>query len=110
MRNLLMLLFAGIFVSMSALVVWAVNDRSLWEAGRSLAGDPWFWLTLGDAYLGFVIVYVWICYKERRFIQRGLWLVLIMTLGNLAVSVYLLRELWKMGPEVDMRRLLLRAE
>ena len=110
MRNLLLLLFAGIFVLMMSLVVWAVNDRSLWEAGRGLAADPWFWLTLGDAYMGFVIIYVWICYKERRLLQRGLWLVLIMTLGNLAISIYLLREVWKMGPQGDMRRLLLRAE
>tara|TARA_B100001123_G_scaffold260309_1_gene290063 strand:- start:10 stop:342 length:333 start_codon:yes stop_codon:yes gene_type:complete len=110
MRNLLMLLFAGIFVLMIALIVWAVNDRSLWEAGRGLAADPWFWLTLGDAYMGFVIIYVWICYKERGFIRRGLWLVLIMTLGNLAVSVYLLHQLWKLGPQGDMRRLLLRVE
>ena len=44
--------------------------------------------------MGVVTIYVWIFYKERRFIQRGRWLILVMALGNLAVSVVEVLVCW----------------
>jgi hypothetical protein len=63
---------------------------------RSLMGDVWFQVTLLDAYLGFLIVYVWIAWKERTLLRQSVWFVLVMSFGNMAVSVYVLLQLSKL--------------
>ncbi|MDG1895148.1 MAG: DUF1475 family protein [Fuerstiella sp.] len=71
--------------------------RASWERGvfdnRSLMEDVWFQVTLLDAYLGFLTVYVWIAWKERTALRRSLWFVLVMSFGNMAVSLYVLLQL-----------------
>jgi predicted permease len=46
-----------------------------------------------DAYFGFLTFYVWVFYKETRWLPRLLWLVAIMLLGNMAMSSYVLVQL-----------------
>ena len=60
--------------------------------------DPWFRATLVDAYCGFLTFFVWVAYNEHTMWRRGLWFVLIMTLGNIAMSVYVLIQLTKRRP------------
>ena len=68
-------------------------DRSLWTAGGQLITDRWFQATLADAYFGFVTFYVWVAYKESGWGKRFLWFCLIMALGNIAMSIYMIKEL-----------------
>ena len=62
--------------------------------GTQLTSDPWFLATLADAYFGFLTFYVWVAYKEHSVWRKLLWFVLIMVLGNIAISVYVLIQLW----------------
>lgn len=55
--------------------------------------------TLYDAYGGFLTFYLWVAYKERVAWSRALWFVLVMGLGNVAMSAYMLKELFKVKPE-----------
>ena len=83
-------------------------NRSVLQAGRGLWPDPWFVATLADAYIGFVIFYVWVAYKERTVPARILWFLFIMGLGNLAAAFYVLLQLRKLGPGESWEKLLLR--
>lgn len=99
MKRLLQVLFGAIFAAMIVVTVQAGQAQSLWEAWPSYAANPWAVATLWDAYCGFVTFFVWVCYKERAFLWRAVWFVLIMGLGNIAMSLYVLIQLQKLGKE-----------
>lgn len=96
-RSLLMILFALSFATILAFTIQATLHRSVFDNARLLE-DPWFRATLADAYLGFLTFYVWVAWKEPTPIRRAVWFVLVMTLGNLAMSAYVVWQLWKLKP------------
>lgn len=108
MINMLKVFFALILLSMLAVTTVASLDRSVFEAGADLWSDPWFKATLADAYFGFLAVYVWIAYKERTWPRKIVWFVLLMLLGNIAIAVYLLIQLFRLPSDATMEDLLLR--
>lgn len=103
----LKLMFAAILAAMLAVTTWASLDRSVLEAGNLLR-DPWGVATLMDAYLGFLTFYAWVAYKERTLARRVAWFVLVMGLGNIAMSVYVLIQLFRLPPGATFETLLLR--
>ncbi len=107
-RTALILLFSAILVGMLAITTYATIDRSIFNVGPVLTSDPWFHATLVDAYCGFVTFYVWVAYKEKTFLKRLLWFVLIMTLGNIAMSIYVLIQLGQTGRLGGIESILLR--
>ena len=68
--------------------------------------NTWAVATLYDAYCGFLTFYVWVAYKERAGWARGLWFVLVMGLGNVAMAAYVLKELFKLKPEEPVWKVL----
>jgi hypothetical protein len=104
----LKILFSLILLSMLAVTTVASLDRGVFEASADLWADPWFKATLADAYFGFLAVYVWIAYKEAGWGRRVLWFVLLMLLGNIAIAIYLLIQLFRLPPRATMEDLLLR--
>ncbi len=80
-------LFGGILVALLAVTTYASLDRSVFDVGPQLTSDPWFHATLADAYFGFLTFYVWVAYQESGLWRKLPWFVLIMTLGNIAMSV-----------------------
>lgn len=71
-------------------------EMPIWKAFDTFADNPWAVATLWDAYFGFLTFYVWVAWKEKRMNQRVLWFVLIMGLGNITMSLYVLRELYRL--------------
>jgi len=96
MTAFLKALFAAIFIWMSVFTIRTSLTMSLWAAWDSYAANPWAVATLWDAYSGFTIFFCWVCYKEREWGARLLWFVLIMGLGNIATSLYLLIQLFRL--------------
>lgn len=107
MRITLTILFSLILVAMLAVTTYASLDRNVFDVGSQLTSDPWFQATLADAYFGFLTFYVWVAYKEAGLWRKVLWFVLIMTLGNIAMSVYMLVQLAKMKSDDSLSDLLL---
>lgn len=107
MRSLLLILFSAIFVCMGVVLVQSSLKMGLLEALPSYSANPWAMATLWDAYCGFVIFYVWVAWRERGWGRRVLWFVLIMGLGNLASSGYLVWRVWRLEPGEGVRSLLL---
>ena len=105
-RMTLILFFGGVLVAMLAVTSYASFDRSILNVGPPLTSDPWFHATLADAYFGFLTFYLWVAYKETGFWRKAVWFVLIMTLGNIAMSIYMLIQLAKWKPDDPLRHLL----
>ena len=108
MKTALKLLFGGIFVWMVVMTIRTSLQVSLWSSLDSFAGNPWAVATLWDAYFGFITFWVWVAYKERTVWARALWLVLILALGNIAMSFYVLIQLFRLKPEQSVEAVLQR--
>ncbi|HEY6123496.1 MAG TPA: DUF1475 family protein [Steroidobacteraceae bacterium] len=104
----LQILFTFILLSLTAYNLWVSAQQPVWEWG-GLTTSPdnlWTIATLIDAYYGFITFYVWVLWKETRALPRVSWFVAIMLLGNIAMSVYVLRQLARLGPSDSMGTLL----
>ncbi len=96
MKLFLKLLFSFIFVWMVFATVRSSMQVSLWDSWRGYSANPWAVATLYDAYAGFITFFMWVVYKEGSVGGRILWFLLIMCLGNIAMSAYVLRELFRL--------------
>ena len=92
MRAFLIALFSAIFVVMIGVTLWAASHSSLLDPAVRAAytAQPWAIATLFDAYCGFITFFVWVAFRERGLGVKILWLVLILLLGNIAMSLYVL--------------------
>jgi uncharacterized protein DUF1475 len=108
MKTALKILFAAIFIWMIALTIRTSLAVSLWSARDSFAGNPWAVATLYDAYFGFITFWLWVAYKETSVWSRVLWLVLILGLGNIAMSLYVLIQLFRLQPDQPVEAVLRR--
>ena len=108
MKTALKFLFATIFLWMTVLTIRTSLAVSLWSAWDSFAANPWAVATLYDAYFGFITFWVWVAYKENTLLSRLLWLMLILGLGNIAMSLYVLIQLVRLKPDQPVEALLRR--
>ena len=99
-------LFLVILVAMIAGTVWASLEEGVFDGGPHVLRYRWGWMTLADAYFGFITFYVWVLWKETRTGPRVAWFAAIMLLGNIAMSGYLLRQLARLAPSDPMSTLL----
>jgi hypothetical protein len=107
-RAALRLLFGTILVTMIGVTTWATMRQPVWQwGGLTQAPDNgWTIATLCDAYFGFVTFYVWLAWKERRWLPRVAWLIAILLLGNMAMATYVLLQLRRMPNGEPMATLL----
>jgi hypothetical protein len=100
MRMFLIALFIAIFVVMIGVTLWAASQSSLLDPAVRAAynAQPWAIATLADAYCGFITFFVWVCFRERGLALKIIWLVLIFLLGNIAMSLYVLLQLFRLKP------------
>jgi hypothetical protein len=97
-----------VLLSMLGVTSWASNAVALWKMPREVATHPWFIATLFDTYFAFLAFWAWVAYKETSHIARGLWLLAILLLGNIAMSIYVLRELLRVPADARFEEVLLR--
>ncbi len=112
MKLVLKVLFAAIFIWMVAMTSYVSLHKpiSLAPSEFSWAASPWAVATLFDAYFGFVTFFVWVCFKERSLAAKAVWFVLIMALGNIAMSGYVLLQLFRLKAGQPLSRLVLGSE
>ncbi len=108
MKLFLKIFFGFIFVFMLAMTIWTSMRVSLFAAWSSYAANPWAMATLYDAYAGFLTFFLWVAYKEDALWKKIVWLVLILGLGNIAMSFYVLIQLWKLQPHEPASAVLLK--
>jgi hypothetical protein len=89
-------LFLVILASMLWVTSWASWRCPLFAVPRDVFAHPWFIATMFDAYWGFTTFFVWVCYKQTSWLARLAWFVAILLLGNIAMALYCLDELFRM--------------
>lgn len=102
--------FILVLISMLAVTSWASNIVALWNTPRAVATHPWFIATLFDTYFAFLTFYAWAAYKETSKAARVLWLIAILLLGNIAMAIYMLNQLFRLPANASMEQLLLRKK
>ncbi len=94
--------------------IWATGHISISPviddllAHPDTGNNPWFVATMFDAYFGFLWLWAWIAYKERAWLGRITWLVLVLALGNMAMATYMLIQLVRLPADAKIEDLLLR--
>jgi hypothetical protein len=97
-----------VLAAMLAVTTWASLDANVLVGFRRLLVDRWGVATLFDAYFGFLWFWLWIAYKEASLWWSLLWLLLLFTLGNLAMAAYVMVQLARLKPGEGAEALLLR--
>jgi hypothetical protein len=112
MKLFLKILFGAIFLWMIVMTTDISLHKSLLLSPNELSWQttPWACATLFDAYFGFTTFFVWVCFKERAFWAKALWFILIMALGNIAMSGYVLIQLSRLRPEEPASAILTRRQ
>ncbi|NGY05018.1 DUF1475 family protein [Solimonas terrae] len=108
MTSRLKLVFTLALLAILSATGWASLQLPMWQTPRAVATHPWFIATLVDTYLAFFTIWLWVAYKERSNLARGIWLILIFGLGNIAIATYMLIQLWRLPPDARPADLLLR--
>ena len=106
----LRILFGVVLASMLSVTTWASLQVSLFAIPRAVGGHPWFIATLFDTYWAFFTFYVWVAYKEVAWLSRVLWFIAIVLLGNIAMSIYCLVQLWRVPGNAKAQQILLRDD
>lgn len=92
---------AGIAVVLGILMlgalVYGFGFGGGWGEVRLLLDYPWFVVSLVDVYVGFALFACWIATREKRF-PACVWILLLMTLGNLIACIYVLYAVSKHRP------------
>jgi hypothetical protein len=107
MKSFLTIICLAVIALMLYVTISASLQQNLVTATRQLWPVPWFRATLADAYCGFLFFWLWLAWRERSAVKSILWLVLILTLGNLAMASYILLQLRCWNPDEGVAQLLL---
>src|ERR1700743_3518918 len=98
MITALKVIFSALLVWMFYVVISTSLQSNLFTNWNFLGSIPWMRATLWDFYTNVVVIYFWLCYKEKGIITKLLWLVLLVCLGSIASCVYVLIQLFKLKP------------
>ncbi len=96
MKTLLSAFFSLVLLVMLWIIVVASQDQSVLVAAAEMWTDPWGKATLLDLYGAFLTVWIWMAYREPSWPRRMLWLVLLVSLGSVAIALYFLLALWSL--------------
>lgn len=77
-------------LAMTIILVYAFVQGDFAREGRQLLAMPWGSVSLVDLYVGFFLFAAWILYRDGIKLVSVLWVVAVMTLGSLAICVYVL--------------------
>ena len=86
-----------ISVSMIGVIIWAQNQVSLFDS--PIPDLPWGIVSLVDLYSGFILVSIWIAYKESL-LSSAVWIFFVMVLGNLTTAIYIIYSINKSNGDI----------
>ena len=81
-----------ITIAMVSTIFWAQNQVSLFDS--TIPSLPWGIVSLVDLYAGFILIGIWISYKEK-WLSALIWNFFLMILGNLTTAIYVIYSLNK---------------
>ncbi|MEY2881027.1 MAG: hypothetical protein RLZZ15_3407 [Verrucomicrobiota bacterium] len=103
-------LFLLVLASMLGVTTWASLQCPLFAVPRDVFTHPWFIATLFDAYWGFATFFVGVFWQRRAPLARIAWFIAIMLLGNIAMSAYCLRAVFRAPRDATLADVLTRRD
>ena len=110
MINFLKVLFIIILIWVCYVVISTSLAHNLFTEWDYLGGIAWMRATLWDFYANILIIYLWICYKEKNWALKVIWLVLVFCLGSIATCGYVLIQLFRLKPNEGLKELLIKND
>lgn len=80
-------------------------QSNLFKERDALGAIPWMRATLWDFYANVIVIFIWVCYKEKSITLKILWLVFLVCLGSIASCVYVLIQLFRLKPGEGLKEL-----
>jgi len=96
MKTAKIIALAGL-VAMTAILIYAFTSGDFAAEGAKLIAMPWGIVSLVDLYTGFTLFSWWIVYREKALLPSIIWVVLMMTMGFWAGSLYTFLALQSSG-------------
>ena len=101
----LKVIFCLLFVWMCYVVITTSMQSNLFKEWNFLGGIPWMRATLWDFYTNVLVIFVWVCYKEKNWALKILWLLLLVCLGSIASCAFVLIQLFRLKPGEGLKEL-----
>jgi hypothetical protein len=105
MINGLKVLFSIVFVWMCYVVITTSLSSNLFTNWDYLGAIPWMRATLWDFYANVLVIFVWVCYKEKSIFIKVIWLILLFALGSIASCAFVLIQLFRLKPGEGIKEL-----
>jgi hypothetical protein len=105
MINALKILFSVVLVWMCYVVITTSLNSNLFTNWDYLGSIPWMRATLWDFYANVLVIFVWVCYKEKYIIVKIIWLILLFALGSIASCAFVLIQLFRLKPGEGLKEL-----
>jgi magnesium-transporting ATPase (P-type) len=76
-------------IIMAAMIGYSICHRGHCRRRPILLGMVWGQMSMVDLYVSFLLVYLWMFYREKTIGGKVFWLVLILVTGALATGLYI---------------------
>ncbi len=106
MKKGLIVFFSIVLVSMLVVTSWASFYENVFVGGAKIIAEPWGIATLFDTYFAFFTFYFWLAYKENHLFKNIVWLILVILFGNIAMAIYGLLEIHRLGKNFTTEKFL----
>ena len=77
-------------LAMTGVLIYGFTVGDFGKEGGMLLSMPWGIVSLVDLYVGFALFSGWIVYREKSLVRSVIWVILMMSLGSFAASLYAL--------------------
>ena len=105
MITALKVVFSLLFLWMCYTVISTCVQSNLFKEWDFLGSIPWMRATLWDFYANVFVLFVWVCYKEKSYVLKAVWLILLVTLGIIASCAFVLIQLFRLKPGEGLKEL-----
>lgn len=89
------LILGALGIAMSALIVWAMTQKSMGDSFGPILSDPWGIVAIADLYLGLLIIVGFVYSTCESKLKASIWSVLVLSFGNPISVLYILLYLRK---------------
>ena len=103
MITALKIIFSALFVWMCYVVISTSLNSNLFKQWDFLGAIPWMRATLWDFYANVLVIFIWVCYKEKNLALKVIWLVLLVVLGSIASCAFVLIQLFRLKPNEGLK-------
>lgn len=90
------------------IVVDTSVQSNLFKEWNYLLSIPWMRATLWDFYANIFVLLMWVYYRETNIVVKGLWTVLFIGLGSIAVTGYVLIQILSLKKGEGLEKILVR--